>query len=82
MGIDKAGRLAILAAERGPLEHELYTAQIQLETKEAGVEHGATGVTQEQVEEAKARVEGIEAQIAVIDDNRKKVKLEEDEPTE
>lgn len=80
MGLTKAGKLATLAAERGPLEHELFAAEIQVEVKEAGVEHGATGVTQEQVEEAKATRDGIKAQIKVIDDRKEKVDLEEDAP--
>lgn len=78
MGLDKAGRLAILAAERGPLEHELYAAEIEVEVKEVAVEHGSTGVTQDLVEAAKARRDGIAAQIKAIDDAKEKVKLEED----
>jgi hypothetical protein len=78
MGLDKAGRLAILDAERGPLEHEAYAAAIELEVKEEGVKHGATGVTQAHVEACKERYEGIQAQIKVIDDAKEKVELEED----
>jgi hypothetical protein len=79
MGIDKQGKLAILAAQRGPLEHELFAAEIELETKTIAVEHASTGVTQEMVEACKERVEGIRAQIKAIDDRKEKVNLEGDE---
>lgn len=78
MGLTKQGKLAQLAASRGPLEHELFAAEIEVEVKEAGVEHGSTGVTQDQVEEAKAHRDGVAAQIKVIDDRKEKVNLEDD----
>jgi hypothetical protein len=78
VGIDKQGKLAILAAQRGPLEHELFAAEIELEVKATAVDHGATGVTQEMVEGCKERVEAIQAQIQCIDDRKEKVNLEED----
>lgn len=79
MGLTKQGKLEQLAADRGPLEHELFAAENQVLVKEAGVEHGATGVTQEQVEAAKAHRDGIKAQIKALDDRKEKVDLEEDE---
>jgi hypothetical protein len=79
MGLDKQGRLDILAAQRGPLEHALYAAQVNTEVKEEAVKHGATGVTQEEVEQVKAERDGIQAQIDVIDENRKNVKREADD---
>ena len=79
MGLTKQSKLAALAASRGPLEHELFAAEIQVEVKEAGVKHGATGVTQEQVEEAKANRDGIQAQLDAINDREEKVNLEDDE---
>jgi hypothetical protein len=82
MSLDKQGRLAILSARRGPREHELFAAQIEVETKEAAVEHGSTGVTQEMVEEAKAVRDGIQAQIDVIDAKREEVSAEPDEEPE
>lgn len=79
MGIDKQSRLAQLAASRGPLEHQQFAAEIEVEVKEAGVKHAGTGVDQDQVEAAKANLEGINAQIKVIDDRAEKVKLEDDD---
>lgn len=79
MGLTKQGKLSILGAERGPLEHELFAAEIELEVKEEGAKHGATGVVQEHVEAVKARVDGIKAQIKVIDDRAEKANLEDDE---
>ena len=79
MGLTKQGMLEILAANRGPLEHELYAAEIELEVKEEGVKHGATGVTQEQVEAVKARRDGLQAQVKVIDDQAEKTRLEQDD---
>jgi hypothetical protein len=79
MGLDQQGKLDILAAQRGPLEHELFAVELELDVKEEGVLHGATGVTQEMVEEVKARRDGIAAEIKVIDDRKERVDLEEDE---
>lgn len=79
MGLTKQGRLDILAANRGPLEHELFAAETELDVQETGVKHKATGVTQEHVEATKDRVEGIKAQIKVIDDKAEKAKLEADD---
>lgn len=76
MGLDKQGKLDILAAERGPREHELFAAQVELEVKEEGVKHGLTGVTEDVVEEVRKRVDAIKAQIKVIDDHAEKVNLE------
>lgn len=79
MGLTKQGKLDRLAAERGPLEHELFAAQMQVVVKEAGVKHGATGVDQDQVEAAKANETAIQAQIDALDKVKEKVDLEEDD---
>jgi hypothetical protein len=82
MALGKQGKLDILAAQRGPLEHELFAAEIQVETKEAGVKHGATGVTEDQVTAAREERDGIEAQIAAIDKRREEVSAEADDESE
>lgn len=79
MSLDKAGRLAILAAERGPREHELYAAEVEVEVKEAAVKAGSEEVTQEMVEEAKARCKAVQAQVDVIDSKRQEVEAEPDD---
>jgi hypothetical protein len=78
VGLDKQGKLNLLAAARGPLEHELYAAEIEVEVKEAAVKHGATGVTQEMVEGAKANRDARQAQIDAIDAKAEKANLEDD----
>jgi hypothetical protein len=57
---------AAIAAKRGPLEHELYTAELDLKTAEASGDDAL-------VEEPKARVERIKGQLKVLDDEEKKV---------
>lgn len=79
MGLEKQGRLAIIAAERGPLEHQLYAAEVELETKEIAVAHGVTGVTQDMVQEVKARKEALEDQIRMLDQRKQGVEAEGDE---
>lgn len=73
MGIDKQGKLDIIAAQKGPLEHELFAAQVNLETQEVAVDHGSTGVTKEHVEEAKARRDAIQAQLDSLDERAKEI---------
>jgi hypothetical protein len=79
MPLDKAGKLAILAAQRGPREHELYAAEIACEVKEAAVKHGATGVSEDEVTVARAERDGIQAQIDAIDKRAEKVQAEPDD---
>lgn len=79
MPLGKQDKLAILASQRGPREHELYAAQIALEVKEAAVEHGATGVDEDQVTAARAERDGIQSQIKVIDDTVEEVTAEPDD---
>jgi hypothetical protein len=76
MGIDKQGKLDIIAAQKGPLEHELFAAQVHLETQEVAVDHGSTGVTKEHVEEAKARRDAIQAQLDSLDEKAKEIEGE------
>lgn len=79
MPLDQQGKIDLLAAARGPKEHELFAAEIEVEVKEAAVKHKATGVTQEMVESAKSYRDGILAQIDVIDAKAEKANLEADD---
>lgn len=57
---------AAIAAKRGPLEHELYGAELDLKTAEAGGDAAL-------IEEPKGRVARIKAQLKVLDDAESKV---------
>jgi len=72
----KDAKLAAIAAERGPLEHQLYSAEIEVETKTIAVEHGVTGVTKEALEEAQARMASLKEQIAALDERKAQVEGE------
>jgi hypothetical protein len=52
---------AAIAARRSPLDHELYSAELDLKVAEADGEEGL-------VNDAKARVEKIQTKIKVLDD--------------
>lgn len=55
-----------IAARRGPLEHELYSAELDLKVAKKGS-------TPALVEGPQARVDEIKAQIKVLDDEEKKL---------
>jgi beta-glucosidase-like glycosyl hydrolase len=60
----KADKEAAIAAKRGPLDHELYSAELDLKTAEASG-------SEQLVEEPKQRVERIKGQLKVLDDEEK-----------
>lgn len=55
-----------IAARRGPLEHELYTAELDLKVAQEGGDDAL-------IEEPKARVARIKGQLKVLDDEEKKL---------
>lgn len=67
MGLTKEEKKAAIAAKRGPLEHELYSAELDLTTAEEGRDESL-------VEEPKARVAEIKAKLKALDDQEKKIK--------
>lgn len=77
MALTKTGKLEILAAQRGTLEHEQYAAETECEVKEAAVKEEA--LPQEELERARARLKAVESQIAVLDAKAKKVEAEPDD---
>lgn len=66
MTLTKEEKEAAIAAARGPLEHELFAAETDLEVAEAGD-------SEELVAGPKARVEEIKAKLKVLDDKKKKL---------
>lgn len=76
MALDKAGRIAALRAARGPLEHEQYALEIEVDVKKVGVKEKR--IDQDDLEDAKQRLAGCSAQIKVIDDKLEKVEAEPD----
>lgn len=67
--LDEQGKKDLIAAKRGPLEHELFAAELDLEVaQEAGDEA--------LVEGPQKRLEAVKAQIKVLDDKLAEVEGE------
>ncbi len=58
---------AAINAKRGPLEHELYSAELDLKTAKQGGDEAL-------IEEPKSRVDEIKAKLKALDDEEKKIK--------
>lgn len=66
MALTDEQKKAAIDAARGPLDHELYSAELALKTAEAS---GIKALTKE----PKARVARIKDQLKVLDDEEKKL---------
>lgn len=66
MSLTDEEKKAAIAAKRGPLEHELYGAELDLKVAEEGGDEAL-------VEEPKGRVARIKGQLKVLDDEEKAI---------
>lgn len=66
MSLTDEEKKAQIEAKRGPLEHELYGAELDLKTAEAGGNEAL-------IEGPKGRVESLKKQLQVLEDEEKEL---------